>query len=481
MEKRDLSFKNFISIFFKNLTFDKISEDDFNNNETDYYKNSETDSFKGGKYNFNNDILKLKLEIPNTVTTQFDDLESKLNDIVKKSDKLIPKIQKQLNKRNNDYLIYGGVNETNDNLSFLPQQNNNNEIDLQMNNDSITQQHLDSDLIKSNSNSFNDYIDFVDIQLDDKDYKENIKITEDSEDKQDIIDNDANYDEIITHDDIEKQLTDLYEPLKGQIENDSNNNLELKKKIVLLSNDLNPNENLLKSEQKETTEEDKVLIGGIEKVDLVTDNIFDYNEYDNIIYNDDVLESLSDIKKIDADINDDEIDVNINDSESSDTIIGGGEIDANIDDNDYDNNIGNDDYGDNNINDDDDEIDANINDNDYDNNNFDDDEIDANINDNDYDNTNDDDFDAFVGGSEIIDANNNDNNFDAIVGGGEIEANIDTNIYDNQIDANINDGEYENESLKQLTSSIDPEYVKGIITNVIEDQQNENKKIRLGF
>ena len=103
MEKRDLSFKNFISIFFKNLTFDKISEDDFNNNETDYYKNSETDSFKGGKYNFNNDILKLKLEIPNTVTTQFDDLESKLNDMVKKSDKLIPKIQKQLNKRNNDY------------------------------------------------------------------------------------------------------------------------------------------------------------------------------------------------------------------------------------------------------------------------------------------------------------------------------------------------------------------------------------------
>ena len=447
MEKRDLSFKNFISIFFKNLTFDKISEDDFNDNKTNY-KKSETDSFKGGKYDYNNDILKLKLEIPNTITSQFDDLESKFNDIVKESDKLIPEIQKQLNKRKNNYLIYGGVNEINDKLDFLPQQIvYDNDFDLQTNNDSITQEHLDSDLVMSNIDSINEPEEPIENYSDNEEYKQDNIIIEDSDDKEDLIGNDDDYSEIITHDDIEKQLTELYKPIEDQIENDSDNDLELNKKIVLLSNDLDPSyEYSLKddedSEQTEIKTEDKVLIGGIEKINLSVDNNSNYDGNNFTMSDDNVLESLSDIKKIDADFNYDNVDANINDSESFNAIFGDNEVYNN--NNDYDAIVGGGEVYDN-INNNDDEFDDNINDNnDYDannNNNDDDDEFDDNINDN--------------------------NDYDAIVGG--------------EIDTNGNDIENDNESLNQLTNSVDPDYAKEIITNVIEDQQNENRKIRFGF
>ena len=173
MEKRDLRFKNFISIFFKNLTFGKITEDDIIDNEINYYKESDTNTYNGGKYN--NDILKLKLEIPNTVATQFNDLETKFNKIVKKSNNLIPEIQKQLEEKKNNYLRYGGVDEPNinlsdnliyggvdepkinlsDNSSYLPQQFNNTEsFDSQINNDSITQKQTDSDLELDDSDDF---------------------------------------------------------------------------------------------------------------------------------------------------------------------------------------------------------------------------------------------------------------------------------------------------------------------------------------
>ena len=408
MEKRDLSFKNFISIFFKNLTFGKITEDDIIDNEINYYKESDTNTYNGGKYN--NDILKLKLEIPNTVATQFNDLETKFNKIVKKSNNLIPEIQKQLEEKKNNYLSYGGVDEPNinlsdnliyggvdepninlsdnliyggvdepkinlsDNSSYLPQQFNNTEsFDSQINNDSITQKQTDSDLelddsddfdlsnpdiSNSNLNSLEEFEKSLNDSSDNEErYNQN---NEKSEDKKESVD-----DEIIKDDDIEKQLIDLYEPLKDKLKKDTKIDLELSKKMVLLSNDLDPYENLFKdyekSKQKETSKDSKFLFGGIEKINLVDDN-------DDII-NNDKIESEDDNENIDLD----------NDNENMDT---------------------------------------------------------------------------------------EDNN--------EIESEKDNYI------ENVNT-ENDDEDLMQSSNSIDPEYAKEIITNVIEDQQNENRKIRFGF
>ena len=392
MEKRDLRFKNFISIFFKNLTFGKITEDDIIDNEINYYKESDTNTYNGGKYN--NDILKLKLEIPNTVATQFNDLETKFNKIVKKSNNLIPEIQKQLEEKKNNYLRYGGVDEPNinlsdnliyggvdepkinlsDNSSYLPQQFNNTEsFDSQINNDSITQKQTDSDLelddsddfdlsnpdiSNSNLNSLEEFEKSLNDSSDNEErYNQN---NEKSEDKKESVDV-----EIIKDDDIEKQLIDLYEPLKDKLKKDTKIDLELSKKLVLLSNDLDPYENLFKdyekSKQKETSKDSKFLFGGIEKINLVDDN-------DDII-NDDKIESEDDNENIDLD----------NDNENMDT---------------------------------------------------------------------------------------EDNN--------EIESEKDNYI------ENVNT-ENDDEDLMQFSNSIDPEYAKEIITNVIEDQQNENRKIRFGF
>ena len=403
MEKRDLSFKNFISIFFKNLTFGKITEDDIIDNEINYYKESDTDTYKGGKYN--NDILKLKLEIPNTVATQFNDLETKFNKIVKKSNNLIPEIQKQLEEKKNNYLSYGGVDEPNDNLSdnlsYSSQQfNNAKSFDSQINSSSIIQKQTDSDLELddsdisnsdisnsdiSNSDISNSDISNSDISISDisnsdisnsnlnslEESKESVNNSfdneehynqdnEKSEDKKESVD-----DEIIKDDDIEKQLIDLYEPLKDKLKKDTKIDLELSKKMVLLSNDLDPYENLFKdyekSKQKETSKDSKFLFGGIEKINLVDDN-------DDII-NDDKIESEDDNENIDLD----------NNNETMDT---------------------------------------------------------------------------------------EDNN--------DIESEKDNYI------ENVNT-ETDDNNLMQTSNGIDPDYAKEIITNVIEDQQNENRKIRFGF
>ena len=400
MEKRDLRFKNFISIFFKNLTFGKITEDDIIDNEINYYKESDTNTYNGGKYN--NDILKLKLEIPNTVATQFNDLETKFNKIVKKSNNLIPEIQKQLEEKKNNYLRYGGVDEPNinlsdnliyggvdepninlsDNSSYLPQQFNNTEsFDSQINNDSITQKQTDSDLelddsddfdlsnpdiSNSNLNSLEEFEKSLNDSSDNEErYNQN---NEKSEDKKESVDDEIIKDvddEIIKDDDIEKQLIDLYEPLKDKLKKDTKIDLELSKKLVLLSNDLDPYENLFKdyekSKQKEKSKDSKFLFGGIEKINLVDDN-------DDII-NDDKIESEDDNENIDL----------YNDNETMDT---------------------------------------------------------------------------------------EDNN--------EIESEKDNYI------ENVNT-ETDDEDLMQSSNSIDPDYAKEIITNVIEDQQNENRKIRFGF
>lgn len=393
MEKRDLSFKNFVSMFFKNLTFNKITEDDIIDNETDYYQNSNTDSYKskGGKYNINDDILKLKLEIPSNVSSQFDDLKTKFDKIVKKSDNLIPEIQKQLEEKKNNYLNYGGIgNEPiNDSLKFSPQQSINNEsFNSETNNDFIIQQEPKPalELYKSDSelnlpdNSNESIENVIDIEED----KQNKKIEEpkkeemesnNEEDKQYKKINELEKEEEITekidneinsHDNIEKQIIDLYEPFKDKLKSDTKVDLELNKKLVLLSNDLDPYENLLKnykkSKQKEITKDDKVLTGGIEKINLVDEDDFNYNEKDNIVSNDseDELES--------------------------------------------------------------------------ENNN------------------------------ETIDNNGN-----------EIDNDKDNEVIDN------NDNEIDIDSFKQSQNSIDPDYAKEIITNVIEDQQNENRKIRFGF
>ena len=393
MEKRDLSFKNFISIFFKNLTFGKITEDDIIDNEINYYKESDTDTYNGGKYN--NDILKLKLEIPNTVATQFNDLETKFNKIVKKSNNLIPEIQKQLEEKKNNYLSYGGVDEPNDNLSdnlsYSSQQfNNAKSFDSQINSSSIIQKQTDSDLELddsdiSNSDISNSDISNSDISISDisnsdisnsnlnslEESKESVNNSfdneehynqdnEKSEDKKESVD-----DEIIKDDDIEKQLIDLYEPLKDKLKKDTKIDLELSKKMVLLSNDLDPYENLFKdyekSKQKETSKDSKFLFGGIEKINLVDDN-------DDII-NDDKIESEDDNENIDLD----------NNNETMDT---------------------------------------------------------------------------------------EDNN--------DIESEKDNYIENVNTETDDND-------LMQTSNGIDPDYAKEIITNVIEDQQNENRKIRFGF
>ena len=403
MEKRDLSFKNFISIFFKNLTFGKITEDDIIDNEINYYKESDTNTYNGGKYN--NDILKLKLEIPNTVATQFNDLETKFNKIVKKSNNLIPEIQKQLEEKKNNYLSYGGVDEPNDNLSdnlsYSSQQfNNAKSFDSQINSSSIIQKQTDSDLELddsdisnsdisnsdiSNSDISNSDISNSDISISDisnsdisnsnlnslEESKESVNNSfdneehynqdnEKSEDKKESVD-----DEIIKDDDIEKQLIDLYEPLKDKLKKDTKIDLELSKKMVLLSNDLDPYENLFKdyekSKQKETSKDSKFLFGGIEKINLVDDN-------DDII-NDDKIESEDDNENIDLD----------NNNETMDT---------------------------------------------------------------------------------------EDNN--------DIESEKDNYI------ENVNT-ETDDNNLMQTSNGIDPDYAKEIITNVIEDQQNENRKIRFGF
>ena len=400
MEKRDLSFKNFISIFFKNLTFGKITEDDIIDNEINYYKESDTDTYKGGKYNISDDILKLKLEIPNIVATQFNDLESKFNKIVKKSNNLIPEIQKQLEEKKNNYLSYGGVDEPNDNLSdnlsYSSQQfNNAKSFDSQINSSSIIQKQTDSDLELddsdisnsdiSNSDISNSDISNSDISISDisnsdisnsnlnslEESKESVNNSfdneehynqdnEKSEDKKESVD-----DEIIKDDDIEKQLMDLYEPLKDKLKKDTKIDLELSKKMVLLSNDLDPYENLFKdyekSKQKETSKDSKFLFGGIEKINLVDDN-------DDII-NDDKIESEDDNENIDLD----------NNNETMDT---------------------------------------------------------------------------------------EDNN--------DIESEKDNYIENVNTETDDND-------LMQTSNGIDPDYAKEIITNVIEDQQNENRKIRFGF
>ena len=385
MEKRDLSFKNFISIFFKNLTFGKITEDDIIDNEINYYKESDTDTYKGGKYNISDDILKLKLEIPNIVATQFNDLESKFNKIVKKSNNLIPEIQKQLEEKKNNYLSYGGVDEPNDNLSdnlsYSSQQfNNAKSFDSQINSSSIIQKQTDSDLELDDSDISNSDISNSDISNSDisnsnlnslEESKESVNNSfdneehynqdnEKSEDKKESVD-----DEIIKDDDIEKQLMDLYEPLKDKLKKDTKIDLELSKKMVLLSNDLDPYENLFKdyekSKQKETSKDSKFLFGGIEKINLVDDN-------DDII-NDDKIESEDDNENIDLD----------NNNETMDT---------------------------------------------------------------------------------------EDNN--------DIESEKDNYI------ENVNT-ETDDNNLMQTSNGIDPDYAKEIITNVIEDQQNENRKIRFGF
>lgn len=403
MEKRDLRFKNFISIFFKNLTFGKITEDDINNNEINFYKESDTETYKGGKYNISDDILKLKLEIPNTVATQFNDLETKFNKIVKRSNNLIPEIQKQLEEKKNNYLSYGGVDEPNDNLSdnlsYSPQQFNNTEsFDSQINNDSIIQQQTDSDLELDDSDDF----DLSNSNISDSKLKsleeskksindsfdnEEYRDIEYSEDKKESVDN-----EIIDNDYIEKQLIDLYEPLKDKLKNDTKTDLELDKKIVLLSNDLDPYENLLKdykkSEQKESSKDDKPLFGGIEKINLVDDNNF--NEDEDII-NDDKIESESDNE--------------INDSKYDKENVG-------ID------------------------------------------------NDNDYVGSDNDNKTMDIEDNNVI----------------EIEKDNDNENMDTE-----NDNDTDDEDLMQSSISIDPDYAKEIITNVIEDQQNENRKIRFGF
>lgn len=399
MEKGDLSFKNFVSMFFKNLTFNKITEDDIIDNKTDYYQNSNTDSYKskGGKYNINDDILKLKLEIPSNVSSQFDDLKTKFDKIVKKSDNLIPEIQKQLEEKKNNYLNYGGISDEpiNDELDFSPQRSINTEsFNSETNDDSIMQQESNSTLELYNSDSelnlLSNSNEFIENDIDIKEDKQNEEIEEPKKEEEIDIEEDKQYNkineiekeeeitekidnEINSNDNIEKQIIDLYEPFKNKLKIDTKVDLELNKKLVLLSNDLDPYKNLLKnykkSEQKEITKDDKVLTGGIEKINLVNEYDLDYNEKDNIVSND----------------SEDELE-----SENNNEII------------------------DNNDN-------------------------------------------------EVFDNNNN-----------EIESEKDNYIENVNTETDDND-------LMQSSNSIDPDYAKEIITNVIEDQQNENRKIRFGF
>ena len=91
MEKRDLSFKNFISIFFKNLTFGKITEDDIIDNEIEVENNN-----LNRKYSKLNNLVERKKKLKKE--------ESMINEAKLAKRKMIVHLEKEKDNKYNDFI-----------------------------------------------------------------------------------------------------------------------------------------------------------------------------------------------------------------------------------------------------------------------------------------------------------------------------------------------------------------------------------------
>ena len=105
MEIRDLSFKNFVFMFFKNLTFGKITEEDYKDirvkKDKSQQYNTTSFSSEGIKSNYNyfadDDIMHLKLNIPSNISSQYNDVQTKFDKLIPEARRMISEIEEQLN------------------------------------------------------------------------------------------------------------------------------------------------------------------------------------------------------------------------------------------------------------------------------------------------------------------------------------------------------------------------------------------------
>lgn len=326
-------------MFFKNLTFGKITEEDYKDIKVKKDKSQQynTTSFSSEgiksdyNYSIDDDIMHLKLNIPGNISSQYNDIQTRFNRLIPESRRMISEIEEQLKDRKRVDLPHGGIaDNTTDNiipndsnnytvkkpltdlqqLNYTPGDNNtinsdfdntfkssvedntnsksNNTIDS--NTDSNTDSNSDNNIDYNTDSNSDNNIDYnTDSNTDsksnniiDSNTDSNIESNSDNNIDQDTdnitikpsddvnivepinynntvkpnVDNVKEDTEYIDNeneiDDIEYQITKLYEPLKNKlIDNDKLNiNEDLQKKLILLSNDLDPFDNLLKYEKE---------------------------------------------------------------------------------------------------------------------------------------------------------------------------------------------------------------------------------------
>lgn len=311
METRDLNFKNFVCMFFKNLTFGKITEEDYKDIKVKKDKSQQynTTSFSSEgiksdyNYSIDDDIMHLKLNIPGNISSQYNDIQTRFNRLIPESRRMISEIEEQLKDRKRIDLPHGGIAD-NTTSNIIPNDSNNYTVkklltDLQQSNytpgdnntiisdfDNTLKSSVDNNTNSKSNNTIDSNTDSnTDSNSDNNiDYNtdSNIKSNSDNNIDQDTDNitikpnNDVNIVEPINYnnatkpsidnikedsenidnenevDDIEYQITKLYEPLKNKlIDNDKLNiNEDLQKKLILLSNDLDPFDNLSKYEKE---------------------------------------------------------------------------------------------------------------------------------------------------------------------------------------------------------------------------------------
>ena len=132
METRDLSFKNFVCMFFKNLTFGKITEEDYKDIRVKKHQSQQynTTSFssEGIKSDYNyyadDDIMHLKLNIPSNISSQYNDVQTRFDKLIPESRRIISEIEEQLNDRRRIELSHGGIVD-NPITNIIPNNSNN--------------------------------------------------------------------------------------------------------------------------------------------------------------------------------------------------------------------------------------------------------------------------------------------------------------------------------------------------------------------
>ena len=364
-------------MFFKNLTFGKITEEDYKDirvkKDKSQQYNTTSFSSEGIKSNYNysidDDIMHLKLNIPSNISSQYNDVQTKFDKLIPEARRMISEIEEQLNDRRRIDLSHGGIadnpitnvipNNSNnytvkEPLTDLQQSNytsrDNNTVNANSNNtinssvngnvnsnfnntidsntDSNTDPNSDNNIdYNTDSNTDTNFNNTIDSNTDnntDSNSDNNIDQDTDNNTVKPNVDNvkeDTEYtDNENEVDDIEYQITKLYEPLKNKlIDNDKLNiNEDLQKKLILLSNDLDPFDNLLKydkennqisqsnitqSDSKEISNQDSIIDQiaeksidskqhEIEKIDLTNNN---YNEIS--ISNDQPVEEYPNIEQ----------------------------------------------------------------------------------------------------------------------------------------------------------------------------------------